>query len=199
MLLKCSIVNSIRKRIDDSKQIPNYSNYVILPNEGLIYSLKQHKFIGSPNNTGYWNCVLSLDNGVKLYAKTHRIIWISVNGDIPEGLYINHIDEDKNNNCISNLNLLTHKENCNWGTRNERMRNSLKGRVISDITRKKLSEVQKNDKNKSKPVGQFNNGVLLKSYPSIAEVGRNGFCRHSVSKCCNGLYRQHRGYEWKYI
>lgn len=199
MLLNCSIVNCVRKRIDESKQIPNNSSYLVLPNEGLVYSLKQHKFIGGPNNTGYWNCTLTADDGKVWGTKVHRVIWMVVNGDIPDGLYVNHIDEDKSNNCISNLNLLTHKENCNWGTRNERMRNSLKGRVITELTKQKLSEVQKNDKKKSKPVGQFKNGALLKTYPSTAEVGRNGFSRSCVSACCNGLYTQHKGYEWRYI
>ena len=32
-----------------------------------------------------------------------------------------HKDEDKENNCIENLELMTQKENCNYGTRNQRI------------------------------------------------------------------------------
>lgn len=40
---------------------------------------------------------------------------------IPKGLQINHKDENKENNCIENLELMTNKENCNYGSRNARI------------------------------------------------------------------------------
>lgn len=41
----------------------------------------------------------------------HRIIWESVHGPIPEGLYINHINGIKTDNRIANLELVTTSEN----------------------------------------------------------------------------------------
>lgn len=40
----------------------------------------------------------------------HQYIWIKHNGVIPKGYDIHHIDEDKTNNDISNLRLMTRKE-----------------------------------------------------------------------------------------
>lgn len=40
----------------------------------------------------------------------YRYVWISVNGPIPEGMIIHHIDGDKNNNDISNLQLFTKED-----------------------------------------------------------------------------------------
>jgi hypothetical protein len=37
-------------------------------------------------------------------------------------LYVNHIDENKANPCALNLEWVTHKENCNHGTRNNRIK-----------------------------------------------------------------------------
>lgn len=37
---------------------------------------------------------------------------------------INHINEDKLDNRVKNLEYITHKENCNYGTRNSRMATS---------------------------------------------------------------------------
>ena len=37
----------------------------------------------------------------------HRYVWIKHNGDIPEGYSVHHIDENKENNNISNLRLMT--------------------------------------------------------------------------------------------
>lgn len=41
----------------------------------------------------------------------HKFVWEKENGKVPDGLTINHIDGDKMNWDISNLELLTQKEN----------------------------------------------------------------------------------------
>lgn len=59
-------------------------------------------------------------NGGELYWRVsfnrnrrdvHRIVWELHNGEIPEGMFIDHIDRDKFNNKISNLRLATHHQN----------------------------------------------------------------------------------------
>lgn len=47
-------------------------------------------------------------------------------GVIPQGMQINHKDEDKTNNSIDNLELMTNKENSSYGTRNERISKAMK-------------------------------------------------------------------------
>ncbi len=51
---------------------------------------------------------------ISCYGKTflvHRVVWEAFNGEIPEGLQINHIDGNKANNNLSNLELVTPAEN----------------------------------------------------------------------------------------
>lgn len=182
MLLKSELLNTVRKRIDESKQIPNYSDYLILPNEGLIYSLKNNKFIGTKDLEGYWKCSLYSDNSERWNTKLHRVVWTGVNGPIPQGLEVNHIDENKSNNSIDNLNLLTRKENANYGTRNERV-------AKANINGKR-----------SKAVGAYKNGKLILTFPSAREAQRNGFDSGTICKCCRGIrYKTCKGYEWRYI
>ena len=112
----------------------------------------------------------------------HRLIWEAFNGQIPEGYEINHLDERPINNALSNLSLVTHKENVNYGTGIERSHNK-----------------QINGK-KSKTVLQFDlNDNLVKEYPSIRQAEREtGFAIQNVINCCKGKQKTAYNYKWKY-
>lgn len=43
-------------------------------------------------------------------VKLHRVVWSHYFGDIPDGYIIHHVDGDKENNQIENLQLMTHGE-----------------------------------------------------------------------------------------
>jgi len=59
-----------------------------------------------PNNSDYRR--VSISN--KIYLE-HRVIWIYFNGLIPKNLFIDHINQNKNDNRIENLRLCTRSEN----------------------------------------------------------------------------------------
>ena len=62
---------------------------------------------GSVYKDGYKNIML---NG-KRYG-VHRLVWIYHNGDIENGLEIDHIDGNRSNNNIYNLRNVSRQENC---------------------------------------------------------------------------------------
>lgn len=41
----------------------------------------------------------------------HRLVWLAFRGEVPPGLEIDHIDQNKHNNRLDNLQLVTHNEN----------------------------------------------------------------------------------------
>ena len=116
------------------------------------------------------------------WFKVHRLVWMAFNGIIPDGMQINHIDEDKTNNKLENLNLMTCKENNNWGTRNERNR---KARINHPSMSKQVVAFDEDDN-------------VVFEFPSAKEAGRQGFDQSHLSACCRGEQRTHRGYRWKY-
>lgn len=72
--------------------------------------LKEPKELSGTIIKGYR--VVSIRNGdVKKQCRVHRVIWIAKNGIIPDGLVVDHINNDKLDNRISNLQLLTAKDN----------------------------------------------------------------------------------------
>lgn len=61
-------------------------------------------------------------------AVVHRLIFLTWQSELPANyreLDINHRDEVKSNNNIRNLELITHHQNCVWGTRNHRVADAL--------------------------------------------------------------------------
>jgi len=61
---------------------------------------------GSLNTNGY----VAIQVNGSIY-KAHRLIWMWHNGEVPEGLEIDHINGVKDDNSIDNLRPVTHQEN----------------------------------------------------------------------------------------
>lgn len=59
------------------------------------------------NGERYWLCGYYFQRHGK---RLHREVWKFYNGDIPKGFHVHHIDEDRTNNQIENLELLEGKE-----------------------------------------------------------------------------------------
>ena len=65
---------------------------------------------GKQCKNGYRTLMVQ-ENGIQYTFCEHRCVWTWFNGDIPDGFEINHIDADRANNRIENLEMVTHSEN----------------------------------------------------------------------------------------
>ena len=87
-------------------------------NAGIVYRTRGSKGVALDNPVvvdgcnlnGYRVCKLVL-NGYRKMIRLHRIIWVSANGAIPDGLMIDHINRDRVDNRIANLRLVDAKGN----------------------------------------------------------------------------------------
>lgn len=77
---------------------------------GQIFDMKKNKMI-KPYLNRLYHYVNINDDGVKKCYRLHRVIWEAFHGPIPSNLEVDHIDNNKLNNSIGNLQLLTHREN----------------------------------------------------------------------------------------
>lgn len=172
------------------KPILGYEQLYIVSNKGNAKTLgngksnfsKKEKFLKcSISKDGYYRLQLYKD-GVKKQYILSRAVWEAFNGKIPDGYEVNHIDEDKSNNCLSNLNLMTKADNIRFGTKVKR--------TVEKTTNGKCS----------KPTIQYTlDGRYVAEYPSIAEIHRQfGFATSAISQVCNGKRKTAYGYKWSY-
>ena len=164
----------------------NFEKYEVYE-DGRIWSYKTNKWLKpKTEKNGYQRVMLYDNEGNRKSYLLHRVIYESVTGNpIPKGMQINHRSEDKTSNFFENLELVTPKENVNYGTRNARISKAKKG-IIPKA-------------NPPKQVGAFKNGELIFTFPSAAECGRQGYNQGSVASCCRGERKTHKGYTWKYL
>ena len=91
--------------------VPDTEGLYEVNNQGVIKNIVTgHIIKPAVNYKGY--CVVSLKYGSGYRSKlVHRIVWESFNGEIPSGLQINHVNEDKTDNRLENLELVTPSQN----------------------------------------------------------------------------------------
>ena len=87
-----------------------YKGYTVYSN-GLIKKKRGSGYIAGCFKDGYQFAVL---NGENYWV--HRFIWEAFNGTIPADCEIDHIDNNRSNNRLDNLQLLTHAENMSKST-----------------------------------------------------------------------------------
>lgn len=199
------------------KDILGYEGLYQASNYGRIKSLE--KFVesvshGKPCMRHIRECILQLQSHPNDYLqvnlnvdgksktfRVHTLIWEAFNGEIPEGMEIDHINAVRSDNRLENLRIMTHQENLNNPLtvikRSNARKGMFKGEKNPMYGRKRPDTVTL----LSKRVDQIDKitGEILHQWKSTMECERNGFTSGSVSECCNGKLQTHRGCKWKYV
>lgn len=157
--------------------------------KGIIYSVNDDakEIAKGKDKDGYFACNI-YDIYKNPYYRVHDVI-IAEAMQLPKnswpfdslGRYqVNHKDENKENNSISNLELVSMNYNLRYGTRDKR-----------------AAEARVNHPKMSKKVYQYKGDELIAEYPSMSEAARQtGFQLSKISQCCKGGYLDKRWNKW---
>lgn len=130
---------------------------------------------------GYLSCRPMID-GVLGNERVHRLVaeaFIPNPGKFP---IINHKDEDKMNNVVSNLEWCTRKYNSTYGT----------------CQKRRAATLRKNIRHKLPVIKQYDlNGNLIATFVGRKEIDEAGFNYRSVRNCCCHNVYSANGYVWR--
>ena len=170
------------------KDIKGYEGLYQISNMGRVKRLagkgcKQERILkAKKDNSGYLLVHLYKDGKSKYYL-VHRLVaqaFLENQDNLPE---VNHKDEDKQNNCMENLEYCSRSYNMTYN-----------GRA------KKVAEKNINNSRKSKPVIGINkvSGLILE-FSSINEASRQtSISLGGICECCKGKRKSIKGYYWLY-
>ncbi len=80
-------------------------------NYGNVFNVIKNKKLSSCINTGGYPCVSLTMKPKNIFVTVHKLVAHEFIGKRPEGYQINHIDGNKINNCVENLEYVTPAQN----------------------------------------------------------------------------------------
>jgi len=170
------------------KDIPNYEGLYQVSNFGNVKSLvgydhsikkyvKREKLL-TPS-IGEYKKIQLFKNKKRSTYYIHRLVAQSFIDNPNNYKIINHKDENKYNNSVDNLEWCTHKENINYGTKQER---------ASKIqTKYHVLQYDLNDN-------------LIRKWKNLREITLNtNYNKSYIIVCCQNKRKTAYGYKWAYL
>lgn len=153
-------------------------------NTGKILKLKLDK-------RGYYVVKLRFKGKRKLHNfSVHRLVATAFIPNFDNLPMINHIDGNRTNNCVDNLEWCDAQYNTKYAYDN------------NPIFRKFVNRLQKDGTDKvRKMVNQYTlDNKYIKTYKSYIEAGKAvGVSDVAIRKCCKGKTKQSAGFKWKNV
>lgn len=156
---------------------------------GRVYNKFGDELKQTINHGGYCMVMLSR-NGYRRNCLVHRLVATAFLGGEFKGLEVNHIDCNKQNNFVGNL---------EWVSKGDNLRHAYShGLRESYLTHddQKMGAYISGDRSR-RAVLVLETG---ETYPSVRSCSNLlGLDASAVSRCCNGLASQHHGYHFRFV
>ena len=160
---------------------------------GHIFPRKEKVLI--KKRSGYLGTSIVDAKGVSKNVLIHRLVAFAFIPNPNSYPQIDHIDGDKENNCVDNLRWCTPKQNINFPL--SLLHRSQKGKIAQN---KKETIEKKIASSHKKTIIQYDMQMnVIREWESLRAIGRKyGFNISNISANANGRKRSAYGYIWKY-
>lgn len=152
--------------------ITNYS----VSSSGKIKNNKTNRELKQQNQNGYLHCTISVD-GMPKRCRVHRLVALAFIPNPENRPFVNHIDGNRTNNCIDNLEWVTAKENAEHAVKSG-LRQHGRNRAVVQYTM---------------------SGERLLVFQSITEAAiETNSSGAKIVLCCQRKRRSTNDYQWRY-
>lgn len=184
------------------KDIEGYEGIYQVSNLGRVktlyfrnnkYIIKKEKILKQHiSKQGYLSVGLSDKQGKRKTYRVHRLVAQAFIPNPQKLFCVNHKDENKSNNIITNLEWTTTIENNRYSFNLHQER--IKYMQTDDANRKRAEK-------KKKAVIQMNKeNKKINVFEGVIDASiKTGFDKSTIANCCRGYYQFAYGYKWKYI
>ena len=156
------------------------NNHYLVSDLGEVYSLRRNKLLSPKlNHDGYLRIQL-YDRGSCEFVSIHRLIAETFIPNPNKKPFVNHIDGNKQNNCVKNLEWCTQQENIihAWKTGLSKGRKNKGGVAVRQLTRE---------------------GEFIREFPSLMEVERTLGISHVNVSYASRHGGTSGGYKWEVV
>lgn len=167
------------------KKFPLYK----VDQKGQVYNPEGKKLKQTINRDGYMMVKLC-DNGYEKNCSVHRLVADAFFDGDHKGYDVNHIDGNKQNNNLGNLEIITRGDNLKHA-----YANNLRKSYLTDEDRKNGASISA--ELRRKPVRDVDTGKI---YSCARECAKDLNCyRSAVTRVCKGELSQHHGHRFEYV
>ena len=190
-------MKEIWKKIDgfDKYQISNLGR--VKSKERTVRNRQRKERIVKPslNQKGYLQVTLINNENNYKTLKVHRLVAIAFIQNPTDLAQVNHIDGNKTNNTVENL---------EWCSNIENMQHSykigLRDKEKMSINMKKLGKYPYRNHKRGVLQIDKNTGEILKRWEYIIDASRKMRISHSaIHNACSGRSKTSGGYKWKFV
>lgn len=181
------------KVIEEWQPVVGFEGLYEVSNIGRVRSLTRYKKIIKPivTNSGYYQYQL-WHKGVRHVEFAHRLVAQTFIPNPGNKSVVNHLDENKLNNSVDNLEWVSHVANCRYGTAIARRTEHF------DYSKRRVNNVAQIAAC-SKPIIQYDkNGNYIREWKSATECSKEtGFSISGIRSVVRGKRNSIFGYVFK--
>lgn len=175
------------------RDIEGYEGLYMISDHGRVWSQRRKIYLKQNLHYNGYLAVTLCKTSIQKTFTVHRLVALHFINKMEGKNIVNHIDENKQNNNINNLEWCNLVENARHGTGIQRSINT------RNNSEKWVKGVKSRIEKQSTPIKALNiqTGETLK-FKSVSDAGRKGFTPSSVSSCINSKrsMKTHKGYKW---
>lgn len=173
------------------KDVKGYEGLYEVSNHGRVFShYGKGKILSDCKASSGYKLVVLVKDGSKKDFNVHRLVANTFIENPLSKEYVNHIDGDKTNNLVDNL---------EWSTAKENVQHAIRTGLFPGLSESDRTKgAAKSAESRKRRVACYKGGKLVDTYESITSARKSTGCSH-INDVISGKRKTNLGFAWRYL